>query len=664
MIGLVFVLLAVLSAGGLNAERADAANTQHPVREASPIVGIDHPEGEVGRVNATVEVAGRIFVGGDFTSIGGQPISHLAEIDPTTGDLIATFDLSVNGPVHDLDASPDGSTLYLGGRFKKIDGQSRTRLASLDLATNTVTDWNPVASAKVNAIATDGDVLIAGGIFTSIGGAPAERLAAIDTTTGELLPWGLSADDNVFALEWNEHDLVYVAGEFLDIGGSGQSHLASIDLAAGGVSDWRPTAPFFVWDIAVDPNGEWVYVAEGGSLSLGGNRLSKFHAIADGRPWWTRQADGDFQAVATDGTWVYGAGHMDFDGKGIEFDPDSLARTKILSVRATDGEITDWDPHFTGVLGIWDLEITSAGLIIGGDFHRVNWIRQGHLARFTGPQPSPLAAPPAIKPPPLPDAECTTQFGGDYRTISVVSFQAPDELAIRRNGTWHASPPIDELVFTEFAAFGGGWVTQWNFPHDLETDGSLLTRMSVDGGPRLELQCTEGAPIVAVPPLAPPPIPVDPDPGPASCTVTTRLVEWDVPVDDRVIVRRNGSWAHTASAGTLSWTDPQGTANDTYLIRFVEHGERRDVTCERVAGDPDPEPTCSVRVDGNDQVVVEISLVREPRAVVVRRNGSWLITLQNDLTQTWVDEVNSAGDYVARIRESGGVRYDLACGTI
>ncbi len=659
-----FLLLMLGFGLAVSGRDAAAVNPVHPTVEDAPIASIDHPIGPAGRVHDSVEVNGRLFIAGDFTSIDGVDQPHLAEIDPTTGDLVSTFDIEISGgSVYALAASPDGTTLYLGGRFKKVDGHSRSRLAAISLSDDSVLPWNPGTERRVNALATDGAIVIIAGDFHTLAGAPAERIGVVDATNGMRLPWHLSADEEIHDLEWNEHDLVYVAGEFLDFSGTGQSHLASVDLTAGAASSWRPIAPFMIWDVALDPSGEALYAAEGGSLALGGNRLSRFHTVASGRPAWTRQADGDYQAVTTDGTWVYAGGHFDYDGKGIDVDPNAAERRKMLSVDAETGVLTDWDPHFTSVLGIWHLNVTTGGLIVGGDFDRVNWFPQGHVARFTGPQPSPLAPPPVVVPEPLPDAECTTQFVDGYRTITVVSFQAPDEFVIRRNGSWLASPPVDELVITPFDDFGGGFATQWSLGHDLPLDGAFLTRMSVDGGPRLELQCAAGDPLVSVPPLTPPAPEPDPEPGTAWCTVTNRDLEFEIAVDESAVIRRNGSWAHTAEAGTTDWQDPAGRADDTYLIRFVEHGVRRDVACERQAGTPEPEPTCTVLSLPDGTIQIDVMLHEEPRAVVLRRNGSWLVTLPDLAQNTFVDD-NVDGSYLARIRGANGSSFDLECGQI
>ncbi|GIW09481.1 MAG: hypothetical protein KatS3mg061_0538 [Dehalococcoidia bacterium] len=38
-----------------------------------------------------------------------------------------------------------GSTVYVGGGFTSVGGQTRNRLAALDAATGNVTSWNPNA---------------------------------------------------------------------------------------------------------------------------------------------------------------------------------------------------------------------------------------------------------------------------------------------------------------------------------------------------------------------------------------------------------------------------------------------------------------------------------------------------------------------------------------
>ena len=68
-----------------------------------------------------------------------------------------------------------GSTVYAGGEFTSIGGQTRNYIAALDAGTGAATDWNPNASGGifqplVLALAVSGSTVYAGGSFTSIGG--------------------------------------------------------------------------------------------------------------------------------------------------------------------------------------------------------------------------------------------------------------------------------------------------------------------------------------------------------------------------------------------------------------------------------------------------------------------------------------------------------------
>jgi trimeric autotransporter adhesin len=92
------------------------------------------------------------------------------------------FDPGPNGNVYELALS--GSTLYAGGDFDSIGGQSRNHLAALDTtqATNHATPFDPNANGRVFALALSGSTLYAGGFFDSIGGQSRNHLAALDTT--------------------------------------------------------------------------------------------------------------------------------------------------------------------------------------------------------------------------------------------------------------------------------------------------------------------------------------------------------------------------------------------------------------------------------------------------------------------------------------------------
>jgi len=138
-----------------------------------------------------------------------------------------------------------------------MDGYSRNRLAALDVASGTLTAWNPSADRVVNALPASGTTIYVGGLFASIGGITRNRIAAIDGTTGVATAWNPSASlpppdppPGPFDPPAPEAEVttisiygsaVYVGGSFNAIGGKLRSNAAALDLSTGAASDWAPT---------------------------------------------------------------------------------------------------------------------------------------------------------------------------------------------------------------------------------------------------------------------------------------------------------------------------------------------------------------------------------------------------------------------------------------
>src|SRR5207244_4128438 len=103
-----------------------------------------------------------------------------------------------------------GTTVYAGGVFSAVGGQTRERIAALDATTGLATTWNPDAIAEVYALAVSGSTVYAGGAFyiphdpevnpPSIGGAFRNYIAALDATTGYATGWAPDANGLVTTL--------------------------------------------------------------------------------------------------------------------------------------------------------------------------------------------------------------------------------------------------------------------------------------------------------------------------------------------------------------------------------------------------------------------------------------------------------------------------------
>jgi trimeric autotransporter adhesin len=190
------------------------------------------------KVNALAASGSKLYVGGNFTTIGTQSRNYLAALDVNTGS-VTTWNPSPNDYVNSLLIS--GGTLYTGGAFILIGGQLRNRIAALDTTTGLATTWNPNANGAVKTIMKSGATIYAGGVFTTIGGTTRNRIATIDITTGLASAWDPNANDTVKAIT-KVGSTVYVGGTFTTIGGQTRNRIAAIDATTALATNWDPNA--------------------------------------------------------------------------------------------------------------------------------------------------------------------------------------------------------------------------------------------------------------------------------------------------------------------------------------------------------------------------------------------------------------------------------------
>lgn len=123
----------------------------------------------------------KLFVGGDFTAVGGVPRTRVARLN-ADGSLDTGFvATNIDGTVYALAVQPDGKVV-LGGSFTNVNGSVRSRIARLN-ADGTVDasfDTGRGADNTVYAVELlpDGKVLI-GGSFTSINGFQRRGIALL-----------------------------------------------------------------------------------------------------------------------------------------------------------------------------------------------------------------------------------------------------------------------------------------------------------------------------------------------------------------------------------------------------------------------------------------------------------------------------------------------------
>src|SRR5439155_14447145 len=177
---------------------------------------------------------GRIFVGGEFTTIAGLPRRNLARLW-SDGSLDTGFNPASgpDGGVYSLAAQADG-TVLIGGAFTGVNGASRSYIARLNTDGSVDSAFNatppPNGAVRDIAIQSDGSIVI-GGEFTYIGSLPAGRVARLhsDGTPDPTFVTGTGADGVVFAVAAHADGRIGVGGEFTSFNGRTLNRLARLN---------------------------------------------------------------------------------------------------------------------------------------------------------------------------------------------------------------------------------------------------------------------------------------------------------------------------------------------------------------------------------------------------------------------------------------------------
>ncbi len=376
----------------VGANVADAAVAADSAPRATASIDPDSdPEADSSPVYAIAEANGRYYIGGNFQTVAGETQPYLAAIDVATGRLDQTWRPQVNGEVLSIAVAPDGSAVYVGGKFFKINNSYPSRIAKLDPITGAVdNNFDPDADAAVDTLATDGTNVWAGGTFTTIGGVAQAHLAKLDSNGVVDTAFAPVLDGKVLDLQL-EGARLYMGGNFTTIDGVEHKRIAAVNPATGVADAWAPESNFKVYEVSMKPDGTILYAAGAGSLGAGGNSLTAWDTTT-GEQLWRRINSGDFQAVVATDDLVYIGTHgeyvyIDNNGPFLESDdnPNAVRRNKLAAFDPITGELAPWNPGANSTWGVWELHIGPSGLAVGGDFVQIGGVVQPHFAVFNGP---------------------------------------------------------------------------------------------------------------------------------------------------------------------------------------------------------------------------------------------------------------------------------------
>ena len=407
------------------AARAETA----PIDDTPVSVSTDSlPTAQIDGIVWTQKIVGNtVYAGGAFEKArpagaakGTQEVTrtNLIAYDIDTG-VMTSWAPSINGQVRAIAASPDGSTLYIGGDFTSVNGQTRNRIAAFDLATKQLKSFAPDVNAAVRGIAVTDTAVYFTGTFGRVSGNDRGRAAAV-TPTGALLPWApvLGNGSGQAIVASPDGSKVVIGGSFTTLNGSSNPGygLGIVDATSGALLP-APVNSIVrnggsqaaILSLASDEDS---FYGSGYVFGSGGNLEGVFRASWDtGALVWVEDCHGDTYNVVAAGDLIYETGHAHYCNSIVGGFPQSnpwtvyrgLAFTKEVERITPFGlnlgyydwggnpapRLTHWFPTMdTGTVsgagqGGWSVAANDKYVLFGGEFNRVNNKVQQGLARFT-----------------------------------------------------------------------------------------------------------------------------------------------------------------------------------------------------------------------------------------------------------------------------------------
>ncbi|TFD31728.1 LamG-like jellyroll fold domain-containing protein [Cryobacterium cryoconiti] len=464
-----------------------------------------------GVVYAVAHSNGRVVAGGTFSQVrpptGGageaRNLNALAIFDAETGapdncQLPAAL-TGGTATIRAVVASPDGNTIYVGGNFSSIGGVNVNRIAAIDPVTCTVRPFRVSAvSSFVYGLAVTENTVYLAGAFTTVASAPRERFAAVNATTGALLPWVANAELAGRAVTVSpDRTKVALGGDFFTVNGADSHALAVVDAVTGANVRTYPVGFIHrnsVTRALASDDTAFYAGAEGTGGGVFDGALSIDWTTLDQR--WRNTCLGATQAVLPYQGTLYQASHRHDCSSMNEFQ-DGL-RYYFNASRTDNPTHLGWFPAANDGIGegIGPRALTVAigrttgqtYLWSGGEFTSINGAAQQSLTRFgTTDSGAPPIAPVA--------AEALTSGAIQVRVRSVVD---PDDSLLtyrifRNNG---ATP-----VWTGTASSLWWTRPQITFVDNAVTPGTNYTyRVTVSDGVNTSgLSATASARAVAKP---------------------------------------------------------------------------------------------------------------------------------------------------------------------
>ncbi|WP_456407963.1 delta-60 repeat domain-containing protein [Thiolapillus sp.] len=357
--------------------------------------GTNKPAGSRGAsVHALVPASSgsAVYLGGWFHDVRDEPILSFAAVDADNGALVAGFnDLNAGKPGEIMAMTKFGETLYFGGDFARVNGEPHLFLARLSTVSGSVDHgWTPGFNDRVFTIAASADKVYAGGYFDGVNGQERQHLASVLVSDASLDGWNPGPSGNVEALLLEGNNL-YVGGGFSWITGIRHKYLARFAVDTGALdATWKPA-----------PDGSaHAFWLSGTDLFVGGyfnniggqprQKLAKISTTGAGAAQnWIADADGAVRTLAVHGDDLFAGG--DFKAIG------GAVRNKIAKLNVSDATVdADWNASTSGQYDrIYSIAVSTDGtnVYMGGRFGSIaypnNQLLRSNIAKVSAADATP-----------------------------------------------------------------------------------------------------------------------------------------------------------------------------------------------------------------------------------------------------------------------------------
>jgi len=340
-----------------------------------------------------VQANGKVLIGGDFTTIGGQEKKYLARLNPD-GTLDTDFNSGANSAVSAIaiqirqnSREQDIDMILVASEFTTAEGETKILVTRLGPDGTPDPKFNPqeVVGGVNSLVVQPNDDILVGGNFDSLGGQPRSNIARLGPNGRLDTEFNPSANSAVysFAIQAADqgNDKIFVAGTFDTIAGQPRTGLALLNY--DGSLDTSFNSPLAVnsavLSTAIQPDGKLVF---GGLFgSVGGQpikNLAQLNVNGSVDTTFKPNPDQDVHAMAIqpDGEIIVGGYFTNIGGQ---------PRTHLARLNA-DGTLDTTFEQNVGkneLSAVWSIATQKdGGIVVGGTFASLGGQPRNNIVRL------------------------------------------------------------------------------------------------------------------------------------------------------------------------------------------------------------------------------------------------------------------------------------------